>query len=158
MRLLTYRILCCLLILPFAACGSRDSNAALRDSLTTVVSWAATAQMTGEAWADGRVPNAYAQQTLEKAQESIEREADALGEKSTSLSVDERRLLLSQLSDLEATLEEMRAAVEDGDRAGAAAQADRLRKVEEAIKALTTRRGAAGAQQRREDAAVAWRR
>ncbi len=70
------------LLLELAACSRSSSHEKLLKSLQTVQSWTATAQMVGETWQQGAVPDAYAEQTLKKSQEEIARETKDLTEPS----------------------------------------------------------------------------
>lgn len=70
-------ILLAALLFVLAAC-SRSSAAESTKALKTIQSWIATAQMTGEAWQEGSVPDVYAKQTLEKSQQEISKEAQGL--------------------------------------------------------------------------------
>jgi hypothetical protein len=57
------------------ACSRSPSPDKSVKALKTIGSWTATAQMVGEAWQQGRVPQHYAEQTLKKSQEEIAKEA-----------------------------------------------------------------------------------
>jgi Tfp pilus assembly protein PilP len=69
-------------LLGLAACSRSSSHEKLVKSLQSVQSWTATAQMVGETWQQGNVPEAYAEQTLKKSQEEIARETKDLTESS----------------------------------------------------------------------------
>jgi hypothetical protein len=60
------------------ACSRSPSPEQSVKALKTIQSWTATAQMVGEAWQQGRVPQHYAQQTLAKTEQEIDREAKDL--------------------------------------------------------------------------------
>jgi predicted nuclease with TOPRIM domain len=81
------------------------------------------------------VPTSYAGRTLETIQQTLQEEADALEKLSSS--TDERQAkALEQVQNLEATIDEMQAAVEAGDHAGMARQVNQLAVEEQTIKAL----------------------
>ncbi len=67
-----------LLMLTVSACQSNDSKAAIAQEATTVKSWAATAQMLGEAWVQGSVPQVYAKQVLQKTTQELDKEAKTI--------------------------------------------------------------------------------
>ncbi len=61
------------LLFVLAACGQTTPHDKLVEALKTTRSWTATAQMVGEAWQQGSVPDQYAQQTLTKSQQEIDK-------------------------------------------------------------------------------------
>src|SRR6266850_5459658 len=84
-------LLTILLVLLSNACTSSDSATKLEKETNTIISWAATAQMVGEAWHAASVPRAYADRTLQSAQEAIEKEKRAI--QTLSISPDTRSRL-----------------------------------------------------------------
>jgi hypothetical protein len=67
-----------LLLSLLLGCSRSPSPQKSVKALKTIQSWTATARLVGEAWQQGRVPQHYAQQTLEKSQEEIAKEAKDL--------------------------------------------------------------------------------
>ncbi len=65
-------------LMMLVACSRSPSPEKSVKALKTIQSWTATAQMVGEAWQQGRVPQHYAQQTLEKTQAEIAKESQDL--------------------------------------------------------------------------------
>lgn len=93
------------------ACSSPSSNQDLHKELQTITSWTATAEMVSEAWKQGNVPEAYAQQALEHTQHELEKETQTvnhIAQKPAELPADLDRLTQS--------LKQIRAAVEQHDR------------------------------------------
>lgn len=66
------------LLLALAACGRSTPHDQWVEALQVTRSWTATAQMVGEAWQQGSVPDHYAQQTLIKSQREINQEVKGL--------------------------------------------------------------------------------
>jgi uncharacterized metal-binding protein len=65
-----------LLLTLMTACSGKSEADKLTKELQTVTSWAATAEMTGEAWIQGNVPTAYAKQTLSTAQKKLHKQTE----------------------------------------------------------------------------------
>ena len=82
-----------------AACTHSSSHEKLIKSLQTIQSWTATAQMVGETWQQGTVPDAYAEQTLEKSQEEIAKETKDLTESSIQQQTQQIQQTLQHLTD-----------------------------------------------------------
>ncbi|OUC13954.1 MAG: hypothetical protein B0A82_14285 [Alkalinema sp. CACIAM 70d] len=91
------------LLLGLTACG-QTSQEKLTDALKTTRSWAATAQMVGEAWQQGNVPDRYTQQTLVKSQQEIDKSIQEINTKNRTL------------QNLKQTLQEMVTCVEQHDK------------------------------------------
>lgn len=98
------------------ACSSSPTPQKLVKSLQTVQSWTATAQMVAESWLKGTLPNAYAEQTLEKSQAEITKETKELTD--ASLQQHSQRILQ--------TLYQLTVAVKHHQKAMIAAQVERL--------------------------------
>ncbi|MEH2423537.1 MAG: hypothetical protein V7K48_22275 [Nostoc sp.] len=79
----------------------------------SVSSWVATANMVGDAWIRGAVPNKYAEQTLKKAQEELRKEKEKIDEIKLSKDVSEhdKSVLLTEVLQLANNTEEMSRAV-----------------------------------------------
>ncbi len=101
-----------LLLTSLAACSNKSSTNDLAKELETVMSWAATSQMAGDAWIHGNVPTAFAKQTLSKAQTKLHEETDTLAHSSNPT---QRRTILENLQRLESTVSRMATAVEHED-------------------------------------------
>ena len=102
-------------LLGLAACSHSSSHEKLIKSLQTVQSWTATAQMVGETWQQGTVPDAYAEQTLKKSQEEIARETKDLTESS-----------VRQTQQIQQTLQQLIAAVNQHQKDAIAAPLQQL--------------------------------
>ena len=133
-----------LLLISLSACGARSSADELARELQTVSSWVATARMTGEAWANGAVPKAYAGRALHKAQQTIHEEIDSIRELSSASTPDARAALLERLQALERAAGQMGMEVEQEDRAALAEQLKQLSAEEQKIKKF---KGSGGGQQ-----------
>ncbi|MBD2448249.1 hypothetical protein H6G76_13950 [Nostoc sp. FACHB-152] len=59
---------CLLMLTLLIACSRSTSNEDFKKEKRNVSSWSATAQIVGNAWIQGNLPNQYAQQTLHKTQ------------------------------------------------------------------------------------------
>lgn len=60
-----------LLLTLLTACSRSTINEEFKKEQQSVSSWSATAQMVGNAWFKGSLPNQYAQQTLHKTQAEL---------------------------------------------------------------------------------------
>lgn len=103
-----------LLLTLLSACNSKSRASELTKQLQTVTSWAATAQMTGEAWIHGNVPTVYAQQTLSTAHKKLHKETETIAQ--SSYDPTQRRTILEHIQRLESTVGQMYWAVEHKDR------------------------------------------
>ncbi len=88
-------------LLGLAACSRSSSHEKLVKSLQTIQSWTSTAQMVGETWQQGTIPDAYAEQTLKKSQEEIAGETKDLTES-----------LQQQTQQIQQTLQQLTVAIE----------------------------------------------
>ena len=102
-------------LLGLSACSRSSSHEKLVKSLQTIQSWTATAQMVGETWQQGKVPDAYAEQTLKKSQEEIDREANNLTDSS-----------MQQIQQIQQTLQQLIAAVKHRQKDAIAAPLNQL--------------------------------
>ncbi|MCU6566712.1 hypothetical protein, partial [Klebsiella pneumoniae] len=64
-----------LLLTVLSACSGTEANK-LTKELQTASSWAATVEMTSEAWIQGNVPTAFAKQTLSTAQKKLHKQTE----------------------------------------------------------------------------------
>jgi hypothetical protein len=101
------------LLISLTACASQSSNEEIKKELTTVKSWTATVHMVGDAWMRGAVPTPYAKDTLKKAQQEFKKEADTLSKKQP---MQQQKMLLGNIHNIESTVEQMSTAVEQKDR------------------------------------------
>lgn len=134
-----------LLLLPIialAACG-QSPDEQLQAEIKTVSSWTATAQMAGEAWTKGVVPDAYARRTLETAQDNLKTTNETL-EKAGEIPADRRMRAREQINNLRQTMNKMQTAVESGDKPALVQSLDRLIKQKQWLE--TSARSADGAQ------------
>lgn len=112
-----------LLLTVLSACSGTEADK-LTKELQTVTSWAATAEMTSEAWMQGNVPTAFAKQTLSTAQKKLHKQTETIAQ----LSYDPTRLsrILEHLQSLESTVGQISTAVEQEDRIAIAQQLQQL--------------------------------
>ena len=120
-----------LLLTLLTACSNKSSDDVTKE-LEAVTSWAATAQMTGDAWIRGAVPTAYAKQTLSTAQKELHKETDTL----TSINSTQRRTLLEHLQRLEMIVNQMSTAVAQGNHTALAQQLKQLSAEKQTISTL----------------------
>ncbi|HEY9641790.1 MAG TPA: hypothetical protein V6C57_14980 [Coleofasciculaceae cyanobacterium] len=111
------RVLLTGLLLMMAACNPSTAQAKLTKGLKTILSWTATAQMVGETWQQGAVPQQYAQQTLAKSQQEIEKEIQGLSAPPT---------LEQPLQQLQQTLQQLTVAVQQRNKAAIASSLQQL--------------------------------
>jgi hypothetical protein len=136
------RKLPCLLMLPLiilTSCG-QSPDEQLQTAIKTASSWTATAQMAAEAWGRGAVPHAYARRTLETAQENLQEAADALKE-AEEIPAARKAQAWEQIGNLQQTVAQLRAAVENGDKASLVKNLDQLIKQKQALEVLTKSAG-----------------
>lgn len=94
-----------LLVILLTACNSKSSGSDLKNELQKVTSWAATAQMIGDAWLENNIPTTYAKTALSKTQEELYKETDTLKHSSKDHS------LLEQVQTLESTVSKISSAI-----------------------------------------------
>lgn len=92
------KILLLVSLLGLTACSRSSSHEKLVKNLQTIQSWTATAQMVGETWQQGAVPDVYAEQTLKKSQEEIAKETKDLTESSVRQQTEQIQQTLQQLT------------------------------------------------------------
>jgi hypothetical protein len=102
------RVLLTSLLLVMTACSSSTPQEKLTKGLKTILSWSATAQMVGQTWQQGTVPQQYAQQTLEKSQQEINKEVQDLSAPPA---------LRQSLQQLQQTIQHMTLVIKQGDKA-----------------------------------------
>jgi len=132
------RVKSLLLLLLLTACSSKSSADDLTKELQTVTSWAATAQMVGDAWSHGNVPTLYAKQTLSKAQQKLHQETDTLAHSST---LTQHRTLLAQLQRLASIVGQMSIAVEQKDHVAMSQYLKQLSTQEQTLSTLAKTAG-----------------
>ncbi|MEH2390341.1 MAG: hypothetical protein V7K21_01260 [Nostoc sp.] len=96
-------IINCLLILTLlASCSGKNSAEDMDKETQSVSSWLATANMVGDAWISGAVPNIYAEQTLKRATEELRKEKEKIDEIKLSKDVTEhdKSVLLAEVLQL----------------------------------------------------------
>lgn len=123
-----------LLLTILSACSNKSPAKELSKHLQTVTSWAATADMTGEAWIGGNVPTVYAKQTLQKAQQEITKETTTIKKLASSQN---NQQLLEQLKSLNQTVAQMSTAVEQENQTVLAQQIQQLLIKKQALSTLT---------------------
>lgn len=120
-----------------AACGA-SAQAATGDEIKTVSSWAATAGTACEAWLRQQVPDAYAEQTLQAAAQSLDEENAALTKLEPS---QQRAALITHLQQLSPLLQTMVQALKQRDRAALADDLGMLRAEQQGLAALAQQVG-----------------
>ncbi len=99
------------------------------DAITTTQSWIATARMTGEAWQQGKLPDAYTEQTLIKSQQKIVQQ-------------NRSKVIPSPLSEqLQQTLRQMIADVQQHRRNTIASSLEKLSNEQHQLESLAKNRG-----------------
>jgi len=126
-------------IITLAACG-QSPDEQLQSEIKTVSSWTATAQMAGEAWAEGDVPDAYARRTLETAQENLQETAETL-KTTEEIPANQKSQAEEQINSLRQTLNRMQAAVESDDKQSLAQSLDQLNEQKQALEAFAKSAG-----------------
>lgn len=109
----------CLLILTLlASCSGKTSVEDMDKETQSAYSWAATANMVGDAWIRGAVPNKYAEQTLKRATEELRKEKEKIDKIKLSKDVSKRDKsgLLSEVLQLANKTEEISRAVRQKNR------------------------------------------
>ncbi len=109
--------------------------------MQTATSWAATAQMAGEAWLRRAVPTHYARRTSETAVETLLETRETL-EHPSSIPADQRGKAREHLQNLAATIEEMRKAIRSGDRSRVQQQVEELAGQKHALMSFMENAGA----------------
>jgi hypothetical protein len=122
------------LLILVTGCGSQSSADNIREGLKAVRSWAATAHLLGDTWMAGSAPTPYATQTLLAAQQRLQEARARL--QSQSIPADARGALLGQLQNLEKTVGQMRAVIQQGDHSALAQQIGQLSAEEKTIASL----------------------
>jgi hypothetical protein len=108
-----------------AGCGSGDPAGEAVRELETARSWAATGQMTGEAWLRGATPTPYTADALQATHDEVRKEVKRVGSKPEVLAaagVD----LVGHFETIDGLALELRRAVEAGDRGAAGDDVARL--------------------------------
>jgi len=122
-------------------CHRQPPAVRLAEQAEPVGSWLATLQMTAEAWTANSVPTHFARDTVEAAKKEIEKAAGAARSSAAPRAV--RDPLRSLLAESQRTTQELRAALERGDRRAAPALAARFRALADRLDAWE-KRAAAG--------------
>jgi hypothetical protein len=108
--------------------------------MQAATSWAATAQMAGEAWLRGAVPTLYAGRTIETAKEKLFETRETL-EQPSSIPNDQRAKVREHLQNLGATIDEMRKAIRSADRARVQQQVEHLAAQKRALMSFMEKAG-----------------
>jgi hypothetical protein len=122
-----------------SACGGESSTQQQASEIHTLLSWTATAQMTGEAWRQRNVPGAYTEQTLDSAAQTLNGEQAAVAQLppvpgDTPLPDRLRRVLTA--------IEQMKTAVQRDDHAGIAGPLGQLAAQADAFQQMLDKLGA----------------
>ncbi len=108
------------------SCRVRSPIVELKDELETIASWTATAQMVGEEWARGAIPEAYARRTLRSANRALEQEAATINGL-TAVGPEPRTQSLSRMEELKQSLLRMQQGIDEGNRARVEEEAGKLK-------------------------------
>lgn len=117
-----------------AGCGA-PAQTEVDDQAHTVTSWVATAHAVADAWQHAQVPDAYAQQTLEAAQQGLAEADDATATLSAS---DQRDSLRAQIERFTPLLHTLHDAVEHDDHPGMATKLAVLENEQRRLAALVS--------------------
>ncbi|HKR00577.1 MAG TPA: hypothetical protein VJT09_07880 [Pyrinomonadaceae bacterium] len=129
-----------LLLVLAVTCCTRPPADQLKTELQAVASWAATARMTGEAWAQGSVPRAYAAHTLRTAREALQEETGTIGEPAQG-GGELQASLAARTEKVAQVIEGMRATVERDDKQALTQLLEQLKAEEREMKALAASGG-----------------
>ena len=104
---------CLLIVTLLASCSDKTSAEDMDKDTLCVSSWVGTANMVGDAWMRGAVPNKYAEQTLKRATEELRKEKEKIDKikLSQDISEDDKSVLLAEVLQLANKTEEMSKAV-----------------------------------------------
>ena len=122
-----------LLLIILTACSSTSADE-LTKELQNVTSWAATANMVGDAWIHGNVPTAYTKETLSTAQKNLHKEKETLSH--SSIDPMQRRMIVENLQRLESIVSQMSKAVEQKDYHAISQQIKQLSNQEKKLSTL----------------------
>jgi hypothetical protein len=87
---------CLLIVTLLTSCNRSNAKEDLNKEMQSVSSWSATAQMVGNAWLKGNLPDKYAQQTLKKTQTELLKNSNNIAKiKSSSNYIHHYQLLLT---------------------------------------------------------------
>ena len=115
-----------------AGCGSQGPTSTLADELKTVRSWVATVQMAADAWSRGRVPSAYAKETLLVAQAELKQERQMITQLA-GIDAAQRAHMTQQFDRVQHITDTLRTSVENGDHAAATRELLGLAQAEQAL-------------------------
>ena len=109
---------CLLMLTLLASCSGKTSAEDINKETQSVSSWVATANMVGDAWIRGAVPNKYAEQTLKRATEELRKEKEKIDEIKLYKDINEhdKSVLLAKVLQLANKTEEMSRAVAEKNR------------------------------------------
>ena len=92
------QILLVTVFLTLAGCDRLSPSEKTAKALKSIQSWTATAQMVGEAWQQGNLPDPYARQTLAKSQKEIAQEIKAIPDSALRQKLQPLQQTLQQLT------------------------------------------------------------
>ncbi|HEX8891545.1 MAG TPA: hypothetical protein VF779_20520 [Pyrinomonadaceae bacterium] len=127
------RLLLLILLASLAACSSQSPADKLHKELRTVVSWAATSRMVGEALQNGKVLQGYAARTFEAAGRNLQEESRTI-DKSADIPAEERAGAQAQIARLEQIVGQLKSMVEGKDNAALSQQVEQLKVEEQSLK------------------------
>ncbi|WP_298907384.1 hypothetical protein [uncultured Nostoc sp.] len=109
---------CLLIVTLLASCSGKTSAEDMDKETESVSSWVATANMVGDAWIRGAVPNKYAEQTLKRATEELRKEKEKIDEIKLSKDVNkhDKSVLIAEVFQLANKTQEMSKAVAQKNR------------------------------------------
>ena len=109
---------CLLIVTLLASCSGKTSAEDIDKETESVSSWVATANMVGDAWIRGAVPNKYAEQTLKRATEELRKEKEKIDEikLSKDVSKHDKSVLIAEVFQLANKTQEMSKAVAQKNR------------------------------------------
>ncbi|MEH2463698.1 hypothetical protein [Nostoc sp.] len=109
---------CLLIVTLLASCSGKTSAEDIDKETQSVSSWVATANMVGDAWIRGTVPNKYAEQTLKRATEELRKEKEKIDKIKLSKDVNkhDKSVLISEVFQLANKTQEMSKAVAQKNR------------------------------------------
>lgn len=129
------------LALSLTACGGGSPDQKARDSVESVRSWTATMRLAATSWLAGKVPSVYAENTFEKARETLGSELETLRKQGVPPVL---RPELGRLYAPAASAERLRGAVARGDRVAVRQELGSLAIDDAGLEALERRLPGAG--------------
>jgi hypothetical protein len=132
------RAIASLLALILIGCSNQSKSDKLVKELEAISSWTATAQMVGETWTQGTVPQTYAKQTLAKTRQELAKEAQMLSQPELAR---QQPQLPKRIRQLEQIVQQMTIAIEQNNKPAIARQIQQLNATQQQLDELAKVQG-----------------